>query len=78
MSANKNNDNESPENTIINMLAYLCIAKESEASLVRKVDILDRFDLSDAAIARICDSLVQSVRNARQVLKRQKRGKSGK
>jgi hypothetical protein len=51
------------------MLAYLCIGKEGEASLVRKVEILDRFELSDAEIARVCLSGVQSVRNARQELK---------
>ncbi len=47
------------------MLAYLCIAKETEASLVRKVQILDRFDLVDDDIARVCGVAVQSVRNAR-------------
>ena len=52
------------------MLAYLCIATESEASLERKIQILDRFQLPDGTIARVCGSAVQSVRNARQVLKR--------
>lgn len=47
------------------MLAYLCIANEPAASLVRKVQILDRFGLSDAEIARVCACSVQSVRDAR-------------
>lgn len=52
------------------MLGYLCIANEAEASLVRKVEILDRFGLSDAEIATICDCTQQSVRNARLALKK--------
>lgn len=47
------------------MLGYLCIASEREASLVAKVQILDRFDLPDAEIAKICGISVQAVRNAR-------------
>ena len=47
------------------MLAYLCLAKEAEASLIRKVEILDRFDLPDEEIAQVCGVAVQSVRNAR-------------
>lgn len=47
------------------MVAYLCIAKEAEASLERKVEILDRFDLSDAQIAQVCGAAPGSVRNAR-------------
>jgi len=47
------------------MLAYLCISTEKEASLERKVEILDRFDLNDADIARVCKSQIQSIRNAR-------------
>ena len=52
------------------MLGYLCIANEAEASLVRKVEILDRFDLPDAEIARICGCLAHSVRDARLKLKK--------
>lgn len=52
------------------MLGYLCIANEAEASLVRKVQILDRFGLSDSEIAKICGGSIQSVRNARQSLKK--------
>ena len=47
------------------MLGYLCVSNEAEASLVRKVQILDRFDLVDAEIARICACSTQSVRDAR-------------
>jgi len=36
------------------MLGYLCIANEAEASLIRKVQILDRFELPDIEIAQIC------------------------
>lgn len=50
------------------MLAYLCIATEKEASLERKVEILDRFNLSDAEISTVCGSVVQSIRNARHAL----------
>ena len=47
------------------MLAYLCVATESrDASLPTKVDILDRFDLSDAEIAKVCKCSVSSVANA--------------
>jgi hypothetical protein len=52
------------------MLAYLCIATEKEASLERKVEILDIFDLSDAEIAKVCGCKAQSVRNARHSLRR--------
>jgi hypothetical protein len=52
------------------MLAYLCVATEKEASIERKVEILDRFELSDAEIAKICKSAVQSIRNARHSLSR--------
>jgi hypothetical protein len=52
------------------MLAYLCISTEKEASLERKVEILDRFDLDDRDIAKVCQSAVQSIRNARHSLTR--------
>jgi hypothetical protein len=61
-----NNDDQ----TIRLMLGYLCIAKEVEASLVRKVEILDRFDLADEEIATICNCSTQSVRNARLTVKK--------
>jgi len=66
------NDND---NTIRLMLAYLCIATEAEASLVRKVEILDRFELNDKDIAQVCSSSIQSVRNARLALKKYPDGK---
>lgn len=56
--------------TIRLMLAYLCVSKESEASLVRKVEILDRFKLNDAEIATVCNASIQSIRNARQIRKK--------
>ena len=52
------------------MLAYLCVAKESEASIVRKVEILDRFGLTDGQIAKVCGAAIQSVRNARQAVRK--------
>jgi hypothetical protein len=52
------------------MLGYLCIANEAEASLVRKVQILDRFDLPDVEIAQICGCSTQSVTNARSLGKK--------
>ena len=60
------------------MLAYLCVAKEAEASLERKVQILDRFDLTDGEIARVCGVVVQSVRNARANVKRSSGGRKKK
>ena len=53
------------------MLAYLCVATEAEASLVRKVQILDRFDLTDAEIAKVCARSIGSVRNARLAAKKE-------
>lgn len=58
------------EKAIRLMLAYLCVAKEAETSIVGKVQILDRFELSDSEIARVCLSSTQSIRNARQILKK--------
>jgi len=56
------------------MLAYLCVATESrDASLPTKVDILDRFDLSDTEIAKVCKCSTQSVANARLVAKKMRR-----
>ena len=50
------------------MLAYLCISTEKEARLERKVEILDRFNLDDADIAKVCKSALQSIRNARHAI----------
>jgi len=63
---------DSPASTRL-MLAYLCIATEKEASLERKVEILDKFDLKDSEIAKVCGSAVQSIRNARVYLRRHAR-----
>ncbi len=57
------------------MLGYLCIANEAEASLVRKVQILDRFELPDVEIAQICNCSTQSVTNARSLGKKKPNAK---
>ena len=64
------------EKSIRLMLGYLCIANEAEASLVRKVQILDRFNLPDAEIAQICGSSPQSIRDARLKHKKKKNVKN--
>jgi hypothetical protein len=56
--------------SILLMLAYLCISQEAEASLERKVEILDRFKLSAGDIATVCGVRVQSVHNARSAVKK--------
>lgn len=58
------------ESKLVLMLAYLCISQEAEASLERKVQILDRFDLTAAQIAKVCGVAVQSVHNARSTAKK--------
>jgi hypothetical protein len=64
------NPKTSPE---ILMMGYICI-KDVE-TLPDKVAILGRFGLSDSDIATICNCAVQSIRDARQKLKkRSKRG----
>lgn len=60
------------------MLGYLCVAQEAEASVVRKVEILDRFGLLTAEIAKICGCSGQIVLNARHMLKKYKHGKKKK
>lgn len=52
------------------MLAFLCVATEAEASLLRKVQILDKFELSDLEIAKVCGCTTQSVANARAMRKK--------
>ncbi len=66
------------DKTLRLMLGYLCIVNEAEASLVRKVQILDRFQLADAEIASICASSAQSVRNARSERKKKPNAKKNK
>lgn len=58
---------------VLLMLAHLCVAKEAEASLERKVEILDRFDLTDDQIAQVCGARSGSVRNARHNLKKRRK-----
>lgn len=60
-----------PRQTLL-MLGYLCISTEKEANLIRKVEILDRFGLTDEELSLICDCKPQSIRDARQKLKRKK------
>jgi hypothetical protein len=62
-------DKADPSEAIRLMLAYLCISTEKEASLERKVEILGKFDLTNAEMAKICGAKVQSVHNARHYLK---------
>jgi len=50
------------------MMGYICI-KDVE-TLPEKLGILDRFGLSDSDIATICNCAVQSIRDARQKLKK--------
>lgn len=69
--AQKAKQKDSNSRTEILMLAYLC-TKDMQG-LVEKVGVLDRFGLSDADIAAVCDCTVQGVRNSR--LKRKKRAK---
>lgn len=52
------------------MLGYLSIANETESSLERKVQILDKFSLSDNEISKICGCTKQSIANARQNIKK--------
>lgn len=70
--------NNQSDSTVRLMLGYLCIANEAEASLVRKVEILDRFSLADTEIAQICGATPQSIRNARQILKKSNNGNKKK
>jgi hypothetical protein len=61
---------------IVLMLGYLCIATEPGASLERKVEILDRFDMTDNERARICGvTKVSAIANARLRYKKTRRAK---
>ncbi len=75
----ENGESNAPPDATRLMLAYLCIATEKEASLERKVEILDRFRLTTAEIAKVCGSAEQSIRNARHYLRKHvKRNKKAK
>lgn len=77
MKKDKNKQDVNNGNKVIRMmLGYLCIASEAEASLVRKVQILDRFGLQSAEIAKICGASKQSILDAR--LKGKKRANAKK
>ncbi|HWZ99601.1 MAG TPA: hypothetical protein VN025_17720 [Candidatus Dormibacteraeota bacterium] len=60
------------------MLAYLCVATEKEASLERKVEILDKFGLTDKEIAKVCGGAIQSIRNARHSVRKHGRNKKAR
>lgn len=60
----------SPE---ILMLGYICI--KGVEGLPEKVGILDRFGLTDADIARICNAAPGSIRNARLQTKKSSQAK---
>jgi len=66
--ARKIEEKTSGANSKILMMGYICI-KDVE-TLPEKVSILGRFGLADSDIASICDCAVQSVRDARQKLKK--------
>jgi hypothetical protein len=72
------NDSSIDGSSVRLMLAYLCVSTEKESSLERKVEILDRFDLTDVEIARVCNSKTQSIRNARYVITKHGRKKKTK
>ncbi len=61
----KNKDSEPPSDSTRLMLAYLCISPEKGATLERKLEILDRFGLTDAEISTVCAAKMQSIWNAR-------------
>ena len=63
---------EQQDRAIRMMLAFLCVATEAEASLLRKVEILDKFELSDIEIAKVCGCTTQSAANARALRKRRR------
>jgi len=75
MKEKKAKDKDNNDSIVRLMLAYLCIAKEAEASIVRKVEILDRFGLSVSEIAKVCGTNTQVVLNSRQILKKKSHGK---
>ena len=61
--AARNKDGQPEASAEILMLGYLCI--KGVEGLNERVGILDRFSLADQDIARICNSHIGSVRNAR-------------
>jgi hypothetical protein len=63
-----------PQQTLL--LAYLCV--KDAATLAEQVHILDRFDLSDAQIAVVCNAAIGSVRNARLERKKKPAKQAGK
>jgi hypothetical protein len=66
-------DNKTDLDNIVMMLGYLCVSTEIEASIGRKVEILDRFKLEDNQKAAICGVKPQAIRDARQRSKKSKK-----
>lgn len=60
------------EKQIVLMLGYLCINNIEITNLSQKVDVLDRFGLTDAEIAKICVTKEQGIRDARSRAKKKK------
>jgi len=58
------------------MLAYLCIKDLS--NLNDRVNVLDRFGLTDDQISKVCQVAIGSVRNARFQNKKSKAPSKGK
>jgi len=69
-----NNENK----TIRLMLGYLCLATEPEASLVRQVEILDRFNLTNKEISIICGCSERAVSYKKEEIKKGKSGRKTK
>ena len=67
----KNDSSKAVNPKEILMLGYLC--SKDLPSLPAKVEVLDRFELSGEEISRICGCALQSVSDARQRLKKQKK-----
>jgi hypothetical protein len=65
MSKRDERDDDAAIDPSLLMLGYLCVASVDDSGIPEKVLILDRFGLSNGAIARICGCKVQSVKNAR-------------
>lgn len=61
------------QRTSLLMLGYLCASTSKDENLTSKVQILDRFGLTDDEIASICNCKPQSVRDARQKIKKIKK-----
>lgn len=69
---NKETTNNQDKTTL--MLGYLCISKLPEDTNLRaKINILDRFALTDTEISSICACTKQAVADARHRAKKKKK-----